>query len=84
MNEGVALLVMGAAPALAKDTAGIELAGKAEKAATAKSEALISIAQNKAMHGCEVKMLPQEGKQGDMPPPQKGKRMYKLLPEALL
>jgi hypothetical protein len=35
---------MGAAPALAEDTAGIELAGKAEKATAAKSKALISIA----------------------------------------
>lgn len=49
-------------PALAEDTTGIKLAGKAEKAATAKSKALISAAQNKVMHGHEVKMLPQKGK----------------------
>jgi hypothetical protein len=35
---------MGAAPALAEDTTSIELAGKAKKAATAKSKVLISIA----------------------------------------
>jgi hypothetical protein len=62
MNEGVVLLVMGAAPALAKDTTGIKLAGKAEKAAATKSEALISIAQNKAVCRHEVEMPPQKGK----------------------
>ena len=51
---------MGTAPALAKDTAGIELAGGAEKAAAAKSEALISAAQNKVVCGREVKMPPQK------------------------
>jgi hypothetical protein len=64
---------MGAAPALAKDTTSVKLAGKVEKAATAKSKVLISIAQNKAMCGCEVEM-----------PLQEGKHMYKLPPEMLL
>jgi hypothetical protein len=75
---------MGAAPALAEHTAGVELAGEAEKAAAAKAEALISIVQNKAVRGREVEMPPQEGKRGDVPPPQKGKRMYEPPPEALL
>jgi hypothetical protein len=48
---------MGAASALAKDTAGIKLTGKAKKAAAAKSKVLISVAQNKAMCRCEVEML---------------------------
>jgi hypothetical protein len=84
INKGVVLPVIGAAPALAKDTTGIELAGKAEKATTAKSKALISIAQNKAVCEYEVKMPLQEGKQGDTPLPQKGKPIYEPPPEALL
>jgi hypothetical protein len=40
MNEGGELLVAGAAPALTKRTASVEPAGKAERAAAAKSKAL--------------------------------------------
>jgi len=39
-ERGEAQLVVGAAPALAEDTAGVELVGGAERAATAKPEAL--------------------------------------------
>jgi hypothetical protein len=52
------LLVVGAAPALAKDTASAEPAGEAKEAATARPEALMFWAQDKAMHRCEVETLP--------------------------
>ena len=77
-ERGGALLVVGAAPALAKDIAGAEPAGEAEKAAAARAEALMSRAQDKAVHGREVETLPQEGKCTHKPPPgalpQKGER----------
>ena len=53
-ERGGALPVMGAAPALAKDTAGVEPASKAKKAIAAKSEVLVPWAQCKAR--CKVKM----------------------------
>jgi len=49
---GGALLVVGAIPGLAKGTASIELASRAEKAAAAKPEALGPGAYGKAGHGC--------------------------------
>ena len=69
-ERGRALPAVGTAPALAEDTAGVELAGEAEKAAAAKSEALISAAQNKVVRGREVEMPPQEGKRTYEPPPE--------------
>ena len=51
---------MGTAPALAKDTAGAEPAGKAEEATAARPEVSMSWAQDKVMHGHEVEMPPQE------------------------
>ena len=50
---------MGATPALTKDTASIKPAGKAEKAITAKSEALVLWAQHNTE--CKVERLPREG-----------------------
>jgi hypothetical protein len=68
---------MGAALALAKDTAGIKPSGKAKKAAAARPKALMSRAQDKVVYGCKVKMPPQEDKHMHKPPPkalpQKGK-----------
>ena len=76
---------MGAAPALAKDIAGAEPAGEAEKAATARPEALMSRAQDKAVRGREVKMPPQEGKCTHKPLPealpQKGERKPEAPPQ---
>jgi hypothetical protein len=63
---------MGAAPALAKDTACAEPTGKAKEAAAIRPKVLMSWAKDKAMCRCEVKMLLQEGK-----------HMHKLPPEAL-
>jgi len=63
-----ALLVVGAAPALAKGTAGVEPAGEAEKATAAKLEALVPCAQGVAER--EVEMLPGEGKHVHEPPPE--------------
>ena len=83
-ERGRALPAMGTASALAEDTAGIELTGKAEKATATKSEALISAAQNKVVRGCEVEMPPQEGKREGASPPQKGKRTYEPPPKAVL
>ena len=71
-KRGGALPVVGTAPALAKDTAGAEPASEAEKAITARPEALISKAQDKAVRGHEVET-----------PPQEGKRTHELPPEAL-
>jgi len=61
---------MGAAPALAKGTAGVEPASKAEKATAAKHEALVPWVQGVAE--CDIEMLPGEGK-----------HVYELLPEVL-
>jgi hypothetical protein len=97
-KQGGVLPVMGAAPALAKDITSAEPAGKAKKAIAARPEALISWAQDKAMHRHEVKMPPQEGKCTHDPPPealpwrgeckpevlpQRGKHTNKPLLEAL-
>jgi hypothetical protein len=49
-----ALQVVGAAPALAEDTAGIEPAGEAERATTAKSEALAPWTQGETRHEVEM------------------------------
>ncbi len=59
-EQGGALPVVGAAPALAEGTAGVEPAGEAEKATAAKPEALVPWAQGMAER--EVEMLPGEGK----------------------
>jgi len=60
------LLVTGVALALAKGTAGIKPAGKAEKAIATRPEALVPWVQDKAERGREVnkplhKALPQKG-----------------------
>ena len=57
-ERGGALPVVGAAPALAERTAGVEPAGEAETATTAKLEALAPWAQG--MAGREVEKLPQK------------------------
>jgi hypothetical protein len=56
--------VMGAAPALAEDTASVEPASKAERATTAKSEALASWPQCMAKHEVEALLqeIPTKGK----------------------
>ena len=69
---------MGAAPALAEDTAGVEPTSKAEKAVAAKSEALVPRVQGKA--GCEVETPPREAKQELEALPQDGMHRPKLLP----
>ena len=66
---GGALPVAGTAPALAKNSAGVETAGEAEKAAAANFEALISLAQDKAVRGRKVETPPREGKRTHEPPP---------------
>jgi hypothetical protein len=58
-----ALLIVSDAQALAKGTAGVELAGEAEKATAAKPEAFVSWAQG--ITECEGGMLPGEGKHGE-------------------
>ena len=77
-RRGEALPVACTVPALAKDTAGVEPAGEAEKAAAANFEALIPLAQDKTVRGREVETPPQEGKRTrnprPEPPPRKGKR----------
>ena len=67
---------MGAAPALAEGTTSIEPAGEAEKAITAKLEALVP--QTPGGTRCEVEGLPREGKRKaeetlpQAPPPKAG------------
>ena len=56
-------------PILAKSTTGIELAGEAEKAITAKPRAY-----NEAGRRHEVEMTPQEGERGPEALPQGGRR----------
>ena len=51
-------------PVLADSTAGVELAGEAEKAITAKPEALVPGAHNEGGRGSEVEMPPYEGARG--------------------
>jgi hypothetical protein len=58
---------MGTAPALAESTAGVRPAGEAEKATTAKPEALIPWVQDEAADGLE--RLPREGKYMHESPP---------------
>jgi len=83
-----ALPVVGAAPALAEGTAGVEPAGEAERAMAAKSEALAPWTQGETRHEIETpsrgegeraEALPQ-GERMLEAPPQKGSRK----PEALL
>lgn len=62
------LPVVGAAQVLAKSTAGIDPAGDAEKAATAKSEALAPCTQGET--GCEVVTLREGKRKADEPPPE--------------
>ena len=69
-ERGGALLVAGTAPALAEDAAGVEPTGEAERAAAANFEALISLAQDKAVCGREVEMPPREGKRTHEPSPE--------------
>ena len=60
---------MGAAPALAEGTTGVELAGKAERAMDAKPDALGPWAQG--VSGSEVEMPPREGERElDVLPPE--------------
>jgi len=66
-EQGGVLLLMGTAPALAKGTAGVRPAGKAETATTTEPKALAPRMQDKVGHGCEVNAPPQEVL------PQKGK-----------
>jgi hypothetical protein len=56
--------VVDTTPVLAESTASIELAGEAEKAIAAKTEALEPGAYNEAGGRREVEMLPQEGERG--------------------
>jgi len=70
---------VGAAPALAEETTGVEPAGEAERAAAAKSEALAPRMQGEARWGVETQ--PREG--NEPPPevlPQKGERKPQALP----
>ena len=61
--------VIGAAPALAKDTASAEPAGKAEEVAAAtRPEVLLSWAQDKVMRRLKVETPPQEGEHMHEPP----------------
>jgi hypothetical protein len=62
------LLVVSTAPALAKDTASIEPAGKAERATAARPKALVPWTQGEAKH--EVNVWPQEmPTNGELRPP---------------
>ena len=86
--------VVGAAPALAEGTAGVEPASEAEIATAAKLEALVPWAQGEA--GCEVESLPRgsnaiyepppealppEGWRSHEPPPRKGERQRTTPPQ---
>ena len=68
---------MGAASALAEDTASVKPASKAEKAITAKSKVLVPQVQGKAR--CEVEMPPREAKRELEALPQDGTHRPKLL-----
>ena len=72
---------MGAAPALAEGTAGVELAGEAEIATAAKLEALVPWAQGEAR--LEVETPPQEGRRKPEALPLSGEHMHKPPLEAL-
>ena len=58
MNEGKALPVVADAPDLAEGTAGVELAGEAERAVAAKSEAFLCPGRRRKMAPRE---MPTEG-----------------------
>ena len=77
-ERGGALPVVGAAPTLAEETAGVEPAGEAERAAAAKPEALAPWTQGEA--GREVETPPREGEQELKAPPHKGRRKPEALP----
>jgi len=81
-ERGGALPVVGAAPALAEETTGVEPAGKAERAAAAKSEALAPWTQGETRR--EVETLQEGKREADEPPPealpQKGERKPQVLP----
>ena len=59
-KRGGALLLVGIAPALAKETASVGPVGKAEKAVATKPEALVPWAQYKARRGWQVNEPPHE------------------------
>ena len=69
-HERGGALPVGAAPALADNTAGVETAGEVEKAAAARPDALMSWAQDQAARGREVESLPRGGKVMYEPPPE--------------
>jgi hypothetical protein len=77
-ERGGVLPVVGAAPALAESTAGVEPAGEAERAAAARPEALASRTQGDA--GREAEPPPREGEQELESPPHKGRRKPEALP----
>ena len=94
-EQGGALAVVGAASALAKGTAGVEPAGKAEIATAAKLEALVPWAQgepgrevdslpqgDKVMYKPPPEALPPEGWRNHEPSPQKGERKQEALPQS--
>jgi hypothetical protein len=81
-ERGRALPVVGAAPALAKDTAGVEPAGEATRAAAAKSEALVPQAQGEAKREIETSSEG-EGQRKPEAPPRKGKHEVNPLPQKL-
>ena len=64
-KRGGALLLVGATPALAEGTAGVEPAGEAEKAVAAKPEALVPRAQDKA--GVKSRCPHEKGRESSMP-----------------
>jgi len=80
-ERGGALPVAGAAPTLAEETAGVEPAGEAERAAAAKSEALAPWTQGETRD--EVETLREGKREADEPPlealPQKGERKLAAL-----
>ena len=93
-ERGGALAVVGAASALAKGTAGVEPAGKAEIPTAAKLGALVLWAQgepgrevdslpqgDKVMYEPPPEALPPEGWRNHEPSSQKGKRKQEALPQ---
>ncbi len=85
-ERGGVLPVPGAAPVLAEETAGVEPAGEAERAAAAKSKALAPWTPGETRR--EVETLPREGKRVHEPPPEAPPRkreheVDKPKPEAL-
>ena len=80
-REG-ALPVVGAAPALAKDTAGVGPAGEAQRTAAAKPEALVPQAQGVAKREIETSSGG-EGQRKPEAPPRKGRHKVDPLPQKL-